>query len=87
MAIVAQGTVKGRGITLSHAIALPEVRVYIEPVNNGRTRSRKASRAAEFRRLAFFGMWKDRADLTDSAAWVRQEREQWQRRAARGISR
>ncbi|MBI2843112.1 MAG: DUF2281 domain-containing protein [Armatimonadetes bacterium] len=34
------------------------------------------------RSLPFFGMWADREDMTDSAAWVRKERERWDERLA-----
>jgi hypothetical protein len=30
--------------------------------------------------LPFFGMWADRKDMRDSAAWVRKERESWSSR-------
>jgi len=29
------------------------------------------------------GMWKDREDMKDSAAWVRRQREQWSERLTR----
>jgi hypothetical protein len=40
-------------------------------------------RVEDFAALPFFGMWADREEITDSAAWVRREREQWHQRAAR----
>jgi hypothetical protein len=41
------------------------------------------TQADDFASLPFFGMWADREEMQDGAAWVRQEREQWQQRAAR----
>ncbi len=33
-----------------------------------------------FADLPFFGMWADREDMKDSAAWVREERASWNQR-------
>ena len=37
----------------------------------------------EFKQLPFFGMHADREDMVDSVAWVRREREQWNKRLTR----
>ena len=37
----------------------------------------------EFKQLPFFGMHADREDMADSVAWVRREREQWNKRLTR----
>ena len=37
----------------------------------------------EFKQLPFFGMHADREDMADSVAWVRREREQWDKRLTR----
>ena len=37
----------------------------------------------EFKQLPFFGMHADREDMTDTVAWVRREREQWNKRLTR----
>ena len=81
MEITEQGKVQGGGIILSKPLALPdgtEVVVRIEP--------RIAEPAAEASKddedlasLPFFGMWEDRADMSDASSWVRAERERWQR--------
>lgn len=84
MPIVAHGTVNGTTIELRKSPRLragSRVRVVIEPVeDNVRKKSRKVK---DLSSLAFFGMWRDRDDLGDSADWVRKEREKWNRRASR----
>ncbi len=46
------------------------------------TQSRKsAAMPTDWTREPFFGMWRDRADITDSSAWVRAQRtREWNRR-------
>ncbi len=34
----------------------------------------------ELRDYEFFGIWKDRIDMKDSAEWVRKQRENWDKR-------
>jgi len=84
MPIVAHGTIHGATIELRGSPRLragSKVRMLIEPVEGNR---RKASRKVkDIRSLAFFGMWRDRDDLGDSADWVRKERERWHQRASR----
>jgi hypothetical protein len=69
----------------SKPLALPEgteVVVFIEPLAAG---EQAASPGADedFATLPFLGLWADREDMRDSAAWVRRKRERWQQRAAR----
>jgi hypothetical protein len=74
----------GRSIIFPRPLALPEgteVIVQIQPfVVTARPTAQADDR--EFRSLPFFGMWADREDMQDSAAWVRKEREAWFRFAA-----
>ena len=45
--------------------------------------SRKAAKPAKLASEAFIGMWRNREDLQDSGAWVRNVRErEWMRRRA-----
>ncbi|MBI3015059.1 MAG: DUF2281 domain-containing protein [Candidatus Tectomicrobia bacterium] len=47
------------------------------------SRSRKAAKPAKLASEAFIGMWRNREDLQDSGAWVRNVRErEWVRRRA-----
>jgi len=42
----------------------------------------KSSRVTklDITKLTFFGMWKDREDMSDSVLWVQREREKWSKR-------
>lgn len=85
MALKKSGKVQGRGIVFSEPLALPEgteVVVFIEPLAAGEQTASPGA-GADFATLPFFGMWADRKDMRDSAAWVRRERERWQQRAVR----
>ncbi len=82
MALVQRGKVDGRRIVFPKPIGLPdgtEVLVAIDPVSATQT---AAGAAEQFSSLPFFGLWKDRSEMNDSAAWVREVREQWQQRSA-----
>lgn len=75
-----RGKVKDGGIVFSEPLTLPEgteVVVRIEPVEAGPQSAGPSS--ADFATMPFFGMWADRQEMSDSAAWVRGEREQWNR--------
>jgi hypothetical protein len=64
-------------------LALPEgteVVVSIEPLAD-EVEATDATADEDF--TSVFGMWADREDITDSAAWVHRAREQWQQRVAR----
>lgn len=82
MGLIERGKVQGGGIVFSEPLALPEgteVVVHIEPVEaNGQ--DIPVSGGENFADLPFFGMWADREDMRDSAAWVRKEREKWHHR-------
>ena len=80
-----RGEVKSGGIVFSRPLGLAEgtqVAVAIEPLP---TAVEEAGRVEDddFDSLPFFGVWADREEMQDSTAWVRQERERWQQRAAR----
>ena len=85
MALIERGKVQGGGIVFSKPLVLPEgteVVVHIEPL----VASRQAAApdvGEDFAALPFFRMWAEREDMSDSAAWVRREREQWQQRVVR----
>lgn len=85
MGNVKHGEVKNGGVVFSEPLGLAEgtqVTVVIEPLSVGE-KPADPSEAHDFDALPFFGMWADRGDMEDSAAWVRQERDRWQQRAAR----
>ena len=85
MALIERGKVQGGSIVFSEPLRLPEgteVLVSIEPLT-AEEQTTKLSYSGEFASLPFFGMWADRQDMSDSTAWVRREREKWQRRATR----
>jgi hypothetical protein len=83
--IVERGTVHGDEIVLEKPLDLPdgtEVLVHVQPAPAAVGEQSPLS-AAEITALPFFGMWANRDDMGDSADWVREERKQWQQRAAR----
>ena len=75
-----RGKVQSGGIVFDEPLGLPEgteVFVRIEPVEDS---TMNATNGDDFENLPFFGMWADRDDMSDSVAWVRREREEWQQR-------
>ena len=84
MASIERGRILGSSIVFAGPLGIPdgtEVLVRIEPVSHQDAMHSKQS-AESFVSLPFFGMWKDRTDIGDSADWVRQERQKWHQRAA-----
>ncbi len=80
MAWVEHGKVEAGRLIFAEPLVLPDgtrVTALIEVEEE--MREAPASER-NFETLPFFGMWADRDDLADSAAWVRQERQRWQRR-------
>jgi hypothetical protein len=78
------GRIQGGAIVLPRPLPLPEgtpVTVRIETA--GASEAAVGPTGGDFLSLPFFGMWADREDMNPSAAWVRQEREQWQQRTRR----
>jgi hypothetical protein len=79
-----RGRVQNGAIVFPTPLELPEgmeVVVQVEPLTAAESAAPPAQ-AEELVRLPFFGMYADREDLQDSAAWVRGERERWQQRGA-----
>jgi hypothetical protein len=83
MELIERGRIEDGQLVLSHPLGLPDgtdVVVRIEPVV---TAQPTISTEEEFSSLPFLGMWADREDMADAAAWVYRERERWQERVAR----
>ena len=81
-----RGKVKDGGIVFSEPLSFPEgteVVVRIEPVSSTNEQAQRSNGGGDFASLPFFGMWADREEMNDSAAWVHEERESWKRRAER----
>jgi hypothetical protein len=78
------GRVQNRTIVFTEPLQVPEgTEVFVQIESVEVAPSDAAGTVQEFATLPFFGMWADRQDIQDSAAWVRQGREQWQHRATR----
>ena len=78
-----RGKIHSGSIVLDEPIDLPEgteVIVHVEPVMHEQP---SAGNGNEFENLPFFGMWADRDEMSDSIAWVRKERDEWQQRLTR----
>jgi hypothetical protein len=76
-----RGKVEGNHIVFRKPLDLPEgteVDVHIETIDSAGTDV--SAETALFASLPFFGMWAQREDMFDSAAWVAKERDRWQRR-------
>src|SRR5262245_45119445 len=85
MALRERGKIQAGSIVFPNPLTLPEgteVLVSIEPLA---VKEQTASSDGEedFAALPFFGMWRERQDMRDSAAWVRKERKRWQQRVVR----
>jgi hypothetical protein len=83
MEFIERGRIQDGQPVLSHPLALPDgtdVVVRVEPVAMSQP---VVSTEEEFSSLPFLGMWADREDMADAAAWVHRERERWQERVAR----
>ena len=77
---VEYGTIQNGQVILAEPLDFPEgteVVVHVETVDCAET---APSSAEDFTSLPFFGMWVDRADMSDSVAWVEKERAKWPRR-------
>jgi hypothetical protein len=85
MVWIARGQVHNGGIVFVEPLVLPEgaeVIVQIEPLVSA-PQAVKDIAGEDFTDQPFFGMWANRKDMEDSAAWVRRQRARWQRRANR----
>ncbi len=84
MTAIERGKIKGKSIIFPKNLGYPdgtEVYVRVETVEDAERSQREAGEA--FSNLAFFGMWADRTDMRDGAAWVREERVKWETRSDR----
>jgi hypothetical protein len=85
MALRERGKIRAGNIVFPKPLALPEgteVLVSIEPLAV-KEPTASSDKEEDFVALPFFGMWKDRQDMKDSAAWVQKERKRWQQRVVR----
>jgi len=72
----------GKTIVPNEPLELPkdqELEIEIRVITRSQKRGRR-KRAGRVTSLPFFGMWANREDMKDSAAWVRKERERWSER-------
>jgi hypothetical protein len=76
-----RGTVQDGNLMLTEPVALPEGTEVIVRVEPAEGQPSEAGATEDFTALPFIGMWADREDMNDSAAWVRRERDKWQQRA------
>ncbi len=90
--IIEKGEVNNGHIILSKPLSLPEGTAIIvqidlvgaeKVVDTDETQNTETCEHEEFADLPFFGMWADRADMQDSVAWVRKQREKWVERVTR----
>lgn len=90
--IIEKGEVNNGHIILSKPLSLPEGTAVIvqidlvgaeKVVDTDETQNTGTCEHEEFANLPFFGMWADRADMQDSVAWVRKQREEWIERVTR----
>jgi hypothetical protein len=75
--IQVRGRIKNGAIELTDPIDVPEgteVIVSVEPFTD------LPPHVRDFLNLPAIGMWKDREDMADSAAWVEQQRAKWRER-------
>lgn len=73
----------GKTIVPNEPLELPkdqELEVEIRVITGSRRKRRSKHPIGRITSLPFFGMWADREDMKDGAAWVRKERERWNER-------
>ena len=87
MSVIIKAHFDGRTIVPDAQIDLPadqalEVELRLLPAACKLSSASEAARDGKpnITSLPFFGMWADREDMADSAAWVRKEREKWSSR-------
>jgi hypothetical protein len=85
MSLRLRGRIKQGRIELAEGIALPDgtdvlvsVEVFDEP-----SPTDESWNSDDMASWPVFGMWADRPEMEDSAAWVRRQREAWQQRLRR----
>ncbi len=87
MSVIIKAHFDGRTIVPDARIDLPadqalEVELRLLPTASKLSRASEAARGGkpDITSLPFFGMWADREDMADSAAWVHKERQEWNNR-------
>ena len=85
MAVRERGKIQGGHIVFPKPLTLPEGTEVLVSIELLAVKEPTASSDTEedFATLPFFGMWRDRQDMKESAAWVRKERKRWQQRVVR----
>jgi hypothetical protein len=86
MSVIIRAHFDGNTIVPDAQIDLPsgqaleiELRV-LAPSGSKKEISKAEKEGIDITSFPFFGMWADRKDVTDSAIWVREEREKWNSR-------
>lgn len=82
-----RGIIRNGEIVLPEGVVLPEgTEVDVQPVKKASAQRKRSAKASgkTGRRLPGFGLWKDRADLTDSVEFVKQLRATSRARRAHG---
>ena len=74
------GKVVGGRVELAEPLSVPDGTAVVVTVNQPKT---PEQRVAEFLSHPAIGMWKDREDMKDSAAWVAAQRAKWRERLNR----
>ena len=80
MVVIRQGRIEGGHLIIQEPVALPdgtEVRVVIELVV-AVSQPAADRQPLDYATLPSFGMWVDRKEMEDSAAWVNEQRDAWQ---------
>jgi hypothetical protein len=86
MSVIIKAHFDGKTIVPDAQIDLPsgqalevELRV-LAPSEKVKEEPRAETEGIDITSYPFFGMWAERKDMTDSAVWVREEREKWNSR-------
>jgi len=83
MSLTVRAHFDGKAIVPNEPLDLPqdrELEVEVRFVTRAGRRRRAGRGASRVTSMAFFGMWADREDMMDAAAWVHKERERWNER-------
>lgn len=83
MVRVARGRVDQGVIVFSEPLRLPEGAEVMVSIETLSVADPIIEPATDEDFASVFGMWADREDMADSAAYVRRSRQQWQQRALR----
>ena len=83
MELIEHGKIHDGKIVLSHPLSLPEGVEITVRIELAEKKAEAYPGDVALLDLPFFGMWTDREEICDSAAWVRGERDKWQQRISR----